>query len=53
MRLTVLPAKARTPADLEKAISAVAQGKAGALIVVRDGVFVAARSRNSRRRITC
>jgi len=40
MRLTVLSAEARTPADIEKAISAVAQGKAGALIVQRDGVFV-------------
>ena len=30
----------RTAADIEKAISAIAQGKAGAIIVVRDGVFV-------------
>jgi len=40
MRLTVLPVEARTPADIEKEISAIAQGKASALIVVRDGVFV-------------
>ena len=40
MRLTMLPVEARTAADLEKAISASAQGKAGALIVLRDGVFV-------------
>jgi putative ABC transport system substrate-binding protein len=39
MRLTMLPVEARTAADMEKAISAIAQGKAGAIIVLRDGVF--------------
>lgn len=40
MGLTMLPVEARTAADIEKAISVIAQGKAGAIIVVRDGVFL-------------
>ena len=40
MSLTILPVEARTAADIERAFSAASQGKAGAIIVVRDGVFL-------------
>jgi putative ABC transport system substrate-binding protein len=40
MRLTILPVEARTAQEIESAFAAIAQGKAGALIVVRDGVFL-------------
>ena len=39
MGLTMLPVEARTAPDIERAFSAFSQGKTGAVIVVRDGVF--------------
>ena len=45
MGLTILPVEARTAADIEGALAAIAQGKAGAVIVVRDGVFLEQRRR--------
>jgi putative ABC transport system substrate-binding protein len=38
--LEILPVEARTAPDIEGAFSAISQGKAGAIIVVRDGVFL-------------
>ena len=40
MHLTILPVEARTAQDIESAFSTIAQRKAGAVIVVRDGVFL-------------
>ncbi len=40
MSLTILPVEVRTAPDIESAFSAISQGKAGAVIVVRDGVFL-------------
>lgn len=40
MSLTMVPVEARTAADIEKAISAIARGKAGAIIVLSDGVLL-------------
>ncbi len=40
MSLTILPVEMRTATDIERAFSAISQGKAGAIIVVRDGVFL-------------
>jgi len=36
----ILPAEARTAPELESAFSAMTQGKAGAVIVPRDGLFI-------------
>ncbi len=40
MSLTILPVEARTATDIEKAFFAISQAKAGAVIVLRDGVFI-------------
>jgi putative ABC transport system substrate-binding protein len=40
MSLTILPVELRTATGIEGAFSAIAQRKAGAIIVVRDGVFL-------------
>ena len=40
MSLTILPVEARTAAEIERAFSAATQGKAGAIIVMRDGIFL-------------
>ncbi len=40
MSLTILPVEARTAAEIENAFSTMVQGKAGAIIVMRDGVFL-------------
>jgi len=40
MSLTILPVEAQSAPDIERAFSAISQGKAGAVIVVRDGLFL-------------
>jgi len=40
MSPTILPVEARTAPDIETAFAAISRGKAGAIIVVRDGVFL-------------
>jgi putative ABC transport system substrate-binding protein len=40
MSLTILPVEVRSAPDIERAFSAISQGNAGAVIVVRDGVFL-------------
>ena len=40
MGLTILPVEARAAADIERAFSAISLGRAGAVIVPRDGVFL-------------
>ena len=40
MSLTTLPVEVRSAPDIERAFSAISQGNAGAVIVVRDGVFL-------------
>ena len=40
MSLTILPVEVRSAPDIERAFAAISQGNAGAVIVVRDGVFL-------------
>jgi len=40
MSLTILPVEARAASGIERAFAAISQEKAGAIIVVRDGVFL-------------
>ncbi len=40
LRLTILPVQARSEEDIEAAFMAIAQSKVGAMVVMRDGVFL-------------
>ena len=45
LRMTIQPVEVRSPAEIEPAFSAMTEGKSGALVVMRDGLFLQQQAR--------